>query len=76
MAYLKGLIKLYLLGYVGLLKGGLFGGGDGGYKSRYGKLFTIHSFFYKNNFIRTQALEFEWRTMGRTMAYCLEQRKI
>ena len=33
-------------------------------------------YFYKNNFIRTQALKSERRTMGRTMTYCLEQRKI
>ena len=37
---------------------------------------NIHSFFDKNNFIRTKALKSERRTMGRTMAFCLEQRKI
>ena len=35
-----------------------------------------YTLFYKNNFIRTHALKSEWRKMGRTMAFCLEQKKI
>ena len=35
-----------------------------------------YTLFYKNNFIRTQGLKSERKTMGRTIAFCLEQRKI